>query len=101
MFVLLFESKEVKNAHGYIVTKLGDRFWIVQGEWGVTSSMAVDLLRDELLPKDLLLFDTIDEANKFAKWWDPHPWDMQPNMFFVVPVEPVYSKKPIGYKLTI
>lgn len=56
----------------------------VNAQWGV--------------PLDVMLFDSIREAEEYYDHWVPHPFYVRPKTISCVPLTPVYRHTLIGYK---
>lgn len=53
---------------------------------------------DESLPIDTKLFDSVEDAQRFAESWPGHPWWVKPSgRYDVIEVEPVYERV-TGYR---
>jgi hypothetical protein len=92
---LIVYGKEAKDIVGNVVTRDGQAFWVINGEWGFTSS----LYSGPMAPPNLKLFSTKEEAGRFAKAWRGHPWWCKPKEHRVVMVSPVYSLLVSGYNI--
>jgi len=75
-FALKVQSRLVLSPDRSVeMTKAGEWFWVLHGEWGVTSKGC----RGEGIPRDIQVFKSFDEAERFGKNWRGHPWYCRPN----------------------
>lgn len=72
-----------------------DVYWVCKTDFGPTGS---NVLIDEMLSRDLLLFDSEAEAKSFGETWEGHPHWVRPKRCEVVIVEPVTEIVITGYK---
>ena len=99
-FALIVESREATNDIN-IVTKEGEKFLVtVQPEGWVEATSTRLIGKLDILFNRTKLFDSVEEATKFAKRWAGHPWWCIPNgKFEIVEVQPVFKQMLDGYKV--
>ena len=96
-FILVVSSKEEKCANDSIMTQEGEKFLVLNEPEGWVPATSCHW--DGEIPKDAKTFSSIKLAEKFAKKWKGHPWWCNPNgNFEVIPVEPLYETKQVGWK---
>jgi hypothetical protein len=107
------QSRESRYEDGRIITKGGAPHFLVKDESGIYTSSeirngkgertfsrvkegeCVYKIKDgqvytcgdvdiELAPKELVIFNTYNEAENFDKEWEGHPWFFKPNGFYKV-----------------
>lgn len=102
MFALIVTSKEALASDRYVMTKAGDRFWVLNEPEGWVEATSTRFVNRRLVPGDLKLFKTVASAERFAKRWRGHPWWCQPDgkNYEVVSVTPVTETRIVGYKVT-
>jgi len=87
MYALKVTCKAQNDFLGRPVTKQGRVVWVVQGDFGWTSSAG--------LPKDLphlIAFEDKQVAENYAAKWKGHPWYYLPEKVEVVEVKPRYKQ---------
>lgn len=98
MYALYIQSKEVKDAQGYVYTVDNTWFLILKDEWGDTG-VAVEGVGSLAFTfvyswKALRTFNTIDAARDYAAAFKGHPWYCSPNgTFEVVEVMPTFREQ--------
>jgi hypothetical protein len=97
MYAIIMQSKETRYATGLggrIASEAGSEHLVCDDEWGPTTRR----LPDEMLPQDTTKFDTVEQADEFAKSWDGHPWTFKPNgKYRIVKLVKVTKSVIIGY----
>ena len=94
MYAIKVVCKRVKSSSGRIIIHEDAVVYLVDGEWGTTTSSSF-----VVAGTDLLVWDTFEEADKVAKKLTKklHPWYIKAKSYEIVEVQPVY--KVIGYEL--
>ena len=96
LYAVIIISKEVRGKDNYLMTKAGEKFWVVKGEWGPTTTQ---FDWEKPAPEDLFTFDDYKRAKSFAKKWHAHPWYVKKDSYVIVEVEPIYVSVLDGYKM--
>jgi hypothetical protein len=100
-FSVEFKAKEARSAHDCraIVTRAGAVFWPVREVGGWVIATAVPWTEDGP-PRELLTFESREEAEGFGLAWKGHPWYYRPASFKVIEVRPRFTKGLIGWEIT-
>ncbi len=85
VYGIIVTGKEALDIHNHAHTKEGEKFWVIKDSWGPSSSW-LSMYKNP--PPDILVFNTSDEAESFAKTWKGHPWWCVPKDFEVVKLKP-------------
>ena len=101
-FVLIVESKEARSGHNdTVMTRNGDKFLVTlepEGWVEATSEIWSDLYSKRGFPNSVKVFNSEEDAVKFAKRWKGHPWWCVPNgNYEVIEVTPRFRQVPDGY----
>jgi hypothetical protein len=98
MFAVIAICKEVNGDGGYVLTENDEEFCVCDCEW-IEATCYCGTIEEN--SKDLKLFESKKEAEKFCKRWKGHPWYCQPKSFKIVELKPAYKQvlshyEPIG-----
>lgn len=97
-YALIVESAEARTGYdNSVITQAGDKFLVTiepEGWVEATSNRWTGSLNSSNgFPVNPKLFDSAEDANKFAHRWKGHPWYCKPNgSFEVVEVKPKFKQ---------
>ena len=91
----------VRSAEAEPLTTHGDLFVVLDEPEHWVEATSTYFTEGELLPSDLKIFRTREEADEFGKRWKGHPWWVVPFQYFVIEVKPIEETTvtTVGYTL--
>lgn len=103
MYILVVHGKEVKSGDGTPLAKEDEEFLVTEEADGwveaTSTSFRWALQVCGGIPGGVKVFDTKEDAEKFAAKWKGHPWWCKPNgKFEVIEVKPKYNQILVGYE---
>lgn len=99
-FIIIVTSLEARSEStgNPIITPAGTRFVVVNEPEGWVEASSI-WYTDGKIPVSAKLFDTVEEAKKFAQRWKGHPWWCKPSgEFKIIEVEKTYREIFSGYR---
>lgn len=101
-YAIIVQGKEVKADNGNLMTREGDRFWVLREPQGWVSATSTRFKGYENVPSDILTFESEAAAKEFASKWNGHPWYCRPYKRKGLEIVPVQVRTRVvfdGYEL--
>lgn len=103
LYCAIVESAERFSAvkeHGkhIVVTKHGDKFWVVNEPEGWVPATSTHVSDDDNIPHDVKIWNTYEDAENFLKEWKGHPWWCSTIAYKIIRIEKTFKTVHFGYK---